>query len=356
MPPASAATSSSGTPPPLVTVQTRLQGSYTAVVCVHCQAALEYPTPAAKDPFQLQCAQCHQTWIVRPAGKPKPKARRLGTDAKPLDMSFYDLLEVGPTATQDEIKRAYRKFALKYHPDKNLGDAAAGEMFRDIAVAYSTLSDEGLRHTYNEFGKGKGDGAGEDTMVDPEAMFSQLFGGERFLDIIGSLSLGTEMKSAMQEDDDEEDATPSTSTSVAGKGTDSKTLTPQQREARDAKRAAKALAQQILDDKKAAVREVRVQALIEKLRNKIAVFSEQATSEDDTLIASGGLSVPSLCRDSRVLSLTLVLRSADNVDNRGRRTQARVVWSRAIEHGGIRLFQQVHVSSSRLPAPVLDCF
>jgi DnaJ-class molecular chaperone len=64
--------------------------------------------------------------------------------------------------------------AIKYHPDKNLDDLSAGEIFREVAVAYSCLSDVGLRHTYNEFGKGKGDGPSEDTMIDPEAMFSQL--------------------------------------------------------------------------------------------------------------------------------------------------------------------------------------
>lgn len=64
--------------------------------------------------------------------------------------------------------------AIKYHPDKNINDPTAGEVFRDIAIAYATLSDIGLRHSYNEFGKGKGDGPSEETMVDPEAMFSQL--------------------------------------------------------------------------------------------------------------------------------------------------------------------------------------
>lgn len=70
--------------------------------------------------------------------------------------------------------------AIKNHPDKNPDDPTAAERFKDIAIAYTTLSDEGLRHSYNEFGKGKGDGANEEGMVDPESIFSQLFGGERF--------------------------------------------------------------------------------------------------------------------------------------------------------------------------------
>ena len=70
--------------------------------------------------------------------------------------------------------------AIKNHPDKNPDDPTAAERFKDIAIAYTTLSDEGLRHSYNEFGKGKGDGADAEAMVDPESIFSQLFGGERF--------------------------------------------------------------------------------------------------------------------------------------------------------------------------------
>lgn len=130
-----------------------------------------------------------------------PHSRARNTDEKPLDMAFYDLLGLPATATQEEIKKAYRRLAIKFHPDKNPNDPSAGETFREIAIAYTTLSDPGLRHSYNEFGKGKGDGQSEVThsllqlpfcahssitynqeaMVDPEAIFSQLFGGERFL-------------------------------------------------------------------------------------------------------------------------------------------------------------------------------
>jgi DnaJ-class molecular chaperone len=70
--------------------------------------------------------------------------------------------------------------AIKCHPDKNPDDPTASDRFKEIAVAYATLSDPSLRHSYNEYGKGKGDGQDDEAMVDPEMIFSQLFGGESF--------------------------------------------------------------------------------------------------------------------------------------------------------------------------------
>ena len=60
---------------------------------------------------------------------------------------FYDVLGVSRNATDDEIKRAYRALARKYHPDANPNDPAAGERFKEISVAYETLRDpERRRH------------------------------------------------------------------------------------------------------------------------------------------------------------------------------------------------------------------
>jgi len=66
---------------------------------------------------------------------------------------YYSLLEVQKTATPDEIKKAYRKQALRYHPDKNPGDAAAEKKFKEISEAYEVLSDAKKREMYDRYGK-----------------------------------------------------------------------------------------------------------------------------------------------------------------------------------------------------------
>ncbi|MEO5657743.1 MAG: molecular chaperone DnaJ [Nitrospiria bacterium] len=65
---------------------------------------------------------------------------------------YYDLLGVSRTATDEELKKAYRKLALKYHPDKNPGDQAAETHFKEINAAYSVLSDAEKRRVYDRYG------------------------------------------------------------------------------------------------------------------------------------------------------------------------------------------------------------
>jgi molecular chaperone DnaJ len=62
---------------------------------------------------------------------------------------YYKLLEVVPSATEEEIRSAYRKLALKYHPDRNPGNKDAEEKFRDITEAYTVLSDSSKRRSYD---------------------------------------------------------------------------------------------------------------------------------------------------------------------------------------------------------------
>jgi molecular chaperone DnaJ len=65
---------------------------------------------------------------------------------------FYEVLGVSRSATQDEIKKAYRQMALKYHPDRNAGDKTAEEKFKEAAEAYEVLSDPEKRQRYDQFG------------------------------------------------------------------------------------------------------------------------------------------------------------------------------------------------------------
>lgn len=65
---------------------------------------------------------------------------------------YYDLLEVGRNASTDEIKKAYKKLALKYHPDRNPGNQEAEEKFKEATGAYEVLSDSEKRASYDRYG------------------------------------------------------------------------------------------------------------------------------------------------------------------------------------------------------------
>ena len=113
------------------------------------------------------------------------------TDMEKRD--YYEVLGVAKTATADEIKKAYRKKAIQYHPDKNPGDKEAEEKFKEAAEAYEVLSDPQKRQRYDQFGHAGMSGAGGFSgggmsMEDIFSQFGDIFGGSGFGSFFGGFA------------------------------------------------------------------------------------------------------------------------------------------------------------------------
>ncbi|KXN83779.1 hypothetical protein AN958_01106 [Leucoagaricus sp. SymC.cos] len=266
-----------------------------STACSHCNVSLEFPVPNPQPRpgliLQVRCFSCqnvlshafYPTQIASIHSSSSPttsrstpsndgtkgqakRGRKIGTQERPLETGYYDILGVPVTATTDDIKKSYRRLAIKHHPDKNPDDPEAEDRFKQIAIAYQTLSNPELRKKYNEFGPKES--APEGGYVDPEELFGAIFGGERFTAIIGDISLAREMKTALQEAEDaEEQARPKDA-----KGRD--IMTPEERARKEEKERQKAA-------EKAAARAKRVEQLVGNLTRKLGIFTESAAGPDD---------------------------------------------------------------------------
>ncbi|WP_018291014.1 molecular chaperone DnaJ [Verrucomicrobium sp. 3C] len=93
---------------------------------------------------------------------------------------YYEILGITKGASAEEIKKAYRKQALKYHPDRNAGDRAAEEKFKELSKAYEALSDPEKRAAYDRYGPAAFEAQGGATAAgfhDPFEIFKEVFGG-----------------------------------------------------------------------------------------------------------------------------------------------------------------------------------
>ncbi|CAF3416568.1 unnamed protein product [Rotaria socialis] len=189
---------------------------------------------------------------------------KTGTDEAPMDKTYYNILNVSPTASASEIKKAYYSLSLQYHPDRtqSLNEITRrdySERFKLISQAYSILSDPEKRKLYNRYGKDErlvGNGSAGMSMedFDAEEFFRLMFGGEQFMKIIGDFELAKSFKHAISE----------IIKDAENKGTEE---TREQKEEKMRKRLAYA-------EERSQAREERVKQLAVNLSYKLSIFTE----------------------------------------------------------------------------------
>jgi molecular chaperone DnaJ len=115
---------------------------------------------------------------------------------------YYEILGVAKSAQADEIKKAYRKVAMQYHPDRNPGDKSAEERFKEAAEAYEVLSDSDKRAQYDRFGhagvSGNGRGGHYQNMDDIFSQFGDIFGEDIFGSFFGGGGGSTRTRSGQR--------------------------------------------------------------------------------------------------------------------------------------------------------------
>ncbi|KAG8748753.1 hypothetical protein FRC12_013802 [Ceratobasidium sp. 428] len=268
----------------------RAQVPHIPLTCTQCSTPIEFlapnPLPPPNTALRIRCYKsCVLTYNphegpsssatpppTSSTPQPQQRKRKIGTQERPLETAYYEILGVEVTATTEDIKKAYRRLAIKHHPDKNRDDPSAEEKFKQISIAYQVLSDPELRRKYNEFGPKEG--TPDAGFVDPEEIFSAIFGGERFVPIIGHISLGKDMKDALQNEDsdNEEEAAP-----VQRDAKGREILSPEERARRDAKRRRKEERERQVEAEKSKARSERVSQLVTELARKLSIYTESAT-------------------------------------------------------------------------------
>ncbi|WRT70758.1 uncharacterized protein IL334_007757 [Kwoniella shivajii] len=298
-------------------VDSRPRGSYIPADCPSCKSQQEYILPPTFiGTLRVRCFGCKQ-FFTHPQPKPNTSSnannssrfpgmgsnnnnytnnggggtsrdtnsssrRGIGSDKNPIDLAYYEVLGLDSQCTQDEIKKAYRRLAIKLHPDKNRDDPDAEEKFKQISIAYQVLSDQELRRKYNEFGQKNGGGVAEPAggFQDPEEVFGKMFGGDRFEDFIGQISIGKDMKDAFQQQHEEEAG----DYMIGPTGKPMMTPDAMQR---------KMLRDRAVAEQKARVRKERVDKLAINLVKKLNIYTEAAKGVEDKLV---GASFREICR------------------------------------------------------------
>ncbi|KUI55740.1 hypothetical protein VP1G_10771 [Cytospora mali] len=218
-----------------------------------------------------------------------------------VDTAYYDALGVKPTATDLEIKKAYRKMAMVHHPDKNPDDPSAHEKFQAIGEAYQVLSDGDLRKAYDKFGKDHA--KPQEGFADPAEFFTSIFGGDAFIDWIGEIGLMKDLTTTMDITgmaEEEEAAAAAAAAATAGTedpefpGTAEATTESQgdstlhrKESEKDKKKKAGLTKEQReklaeYERERARVRQERVDTLAKKLLDRISVWTETDKGPDVT--------------------------------------------------------------------------
>ena len=107
-----------------------------------------------------------------------------------MKRDYYEILGVDRSVSESDLKKAFKRLAIKYHPDKNPGNKEAEEKFKEAAEAYEVLSDQAKRQTYDQFGhQGVNSNFGQSGFqnVDINDIFNNIFGDEIFGDIFGDI-------------------------------------------------------------------------------------------------------------------------------------------------------------------------